>query len=69
MSHKSKPAPKQSAVSKARKPVTAHAGKRSVGHTVGTRNQKLVKAYSSPTITSPDNGRRSDTTRPVTTRA
>jgi hypothetical protein len=56
MSHKSKPAPKQSAALNKRKPVAAHSDRASVGHSIGSRK----------TATDRQNGRCNDRSRPVT---
>jgi hypothetical protein len=56
MSHKSNP-PRQSAVARKRKPVTAHNDRASVGHGIGSRRK---------TATDPQNGRCNDRSRPVT---
>jgi hypothetical protein len=41
MSHRQNP-PRQSPAARKRSPVTAHAGKPSVGHNVGTRKAKTI---------------------------
>ncbi len=64
MSHRSKPAPKTSAVINKRQPVTSHDGKASVGHKIGTRKPASYKPPMK-TISDPRNGQSNGGARPV----